>query len=210
MSTIATTYSPEFIAQRNALSLIVTNAYLKRHKMPPVTRHAAVDEDIANAILHAGWQIPGMGKNAITPTATEEIAQRHSLALIITNAYRARHMMPAVAYHASIDEDIAEDIMQAGWSAPESKPEDPAQPKTDSIAILNEAINTGVGSVTSHRAKHIRELSMQVMDQHSDWTDRSDEHRMFCIYDNASWPCPEFETARTAYLNAGGNPLDVS
>jgi len=202
-------FSKEYIAQRDALALIITNAYLKRHKLPPVEHHASVDEDIVNSILHAGWKAPGTVQHAETRNPKEAVTERYALALIITNAYRARHRMPAVSYHASIDEDIAEAIMDAGWTAPTLNPQDDAAPITDKIAILNDAINTGVGSVSSHRAKHIRGLAMQVMEQHSDWTDRNDEHRMFCVYDNAPWPCPEFETARTAYLNAGGNPNDV-
>lgn len=144
-----------------------------------------------------------------TTLSSEHTAQRDALALIITNAYRARHRMPPVTYHASVDEDIAEAIMHAGWTAPENSISETANPGTDKIAILNEALSHGVGSVTSSRAKHIRGVAMHVMEQHSDWTDRNDEHAMYCTHDSLPWPCPEYNTARTAYINAGGNPDDV-
>lgn len=136
--------------------------------------------------------------------------QRNELARIITNAYRARHGLPPLDVHAAVDEDIAEAIIHAGWNPPEATSDASIGKNkgSDKIAFLSDSLAHGVGSNTSARAQHIRRIASEVMDEHSDWTDRNNQHSMHCIVDNAPWPCPEYETAKAAYVNAGGNQYD--
>lgn len=143
----------------------------------------------------------------VTVTPEKTTRKRNALALIITNAYRARHNMPPLDRHASVDEDIAEAILSAGWTAEELA--QATAPSTGELPILDEALRYGVGSVKSARAKHVRNIAVEVMAEHSDWTDRNDEHAMKCVVDSAPWPCPEYETAKAAYLYSGGNPEEI-
>lgn len=39
----------------------------------------------------------------------------HAVALVISNAYRARHGMPPLEIHATVDEDIARALLASGW-----------------------------------------------------------------------------------------------
>lgn len=143
-------------------------------------------------------------------SAEEHMTQRNALALIITNAYRTRHGMTPLDTHATVDEDIAEAIIRAGWQAPDASTESSSgKPKgSEKISFLSESISHGVGSTTSARAQHIRRIATEVMDEHCDWTDRNDEHTMRCVVDSATWPCPEYETARAAFIHAGGKSRD--
>lgn len=141
-----------------------------------------------------------------TASRNTHITQRNALALIITNAYRARHNMPPVDHHASVDEDIAEAIINEGWTPPL---EVNTISTVNKIDLLNESITNGVGSITSHRAKSIRDTALQVANEHTDWTDRGNQHSMHCMVDSSPWPCPEYKLASAAYIKAGGNPDDM-
>jgi hypothetical protein len=48
----------ETVSEVEALALVISNAYLKRHGLPTSTMHAGIDEDIAAAILAAGFVSP--------------------------------------------------------------------------------------------------------------------------------------------------------
>lgn len=144
-----------------------------------------------------------------TSTGTQvNLAERNRLALVITNAYRARNNMPALVHHASVDEDIADAILAAGWSHDGTTPEKDSA--GDSLAILDEVVRHGLGSRKSPRAFQVRELALTFMKEHSQYVDRSTyEHVLRCSADEHAWPCPEHETARAAFLYAGGDESEI-
>lgn len=50
------------------------------------------------------------------------------------------------------------------------------------------------GDVVLHPAfldAAVKESMARLRDIHLDYTDRNDEHRMYCQYCQASWPCPD-------------------
>ena len=51
------------------------------------------------------------------------MSDRDDLALVISNAYRARHGQDPLTQHAHVDEDIADAILAAGWTPTSSTPE---------------------------------------------------------------------------------------
>lgn len=141
-------------------------------------------------------------------STTTDLTERNRLALVITNAYRARSNMPALVHHASIDEDIADAILAAGWSHDGTAPAT-NQPE-DSLAVLDEVVRHGLGSRKSPRAFQVREIALAFMKEHAQYVDRSTyEHVLRCSADEHVWPCPEHETARAAFLYAGGDEREI-
>jgi hypothetical protein len=147
-----------------------------------------------------------MTNEASETTSLSYREQRDALALVISNAYRARHGMPPILFHAAVDESIADAILAAGWTPPADAGKSLPYTEDDKLAVLNEALEHGVGSHTSPRAKQVREIAEEIMAKHHNM---AGVPHAICAKDSKKvWPCVEYRLAREAMIYAGGKVPD--